>query len=205
MLFASQSFAYLPYYVDFRTTIPIAPFFHDTGFAGPTVGPSGGCPAEFENCGEILDSIFVVNPALRAVPAVGFAFEQLTGGYQADITTIYGHDLNPSGSDIVAGGFDAAQPELLFTDEKFIGLTQEYLATPLGTISLNELAANFPGFDLSPFDSAVSAEPSSIVYAFRTTVDLSDFAVIPEPSSVVSAVLGLTVLLGYRLLNRGNR
>ena len=196
----STSLAVLPYFVDFSAPQGIAnttPMFERTGFHGPTGFP--GCGASNENCGVISDLIEINKPPLAAVlPATGLAYVDLQGGSIGLITTLYGVDLNPNGSDIIVGGFDPIQPELVFGEEMFTGISQNYLATPLGTISVGELSTRFPNFDLSPFSAAMLNDPSSVVWGIETTVDLSDFPTIPEPTAIFLLGTALLLASGYR-------
>jgi len=142
---------------------------------------------------DIPDQVAAMNPLAAAVDALGFMYAATFAGDPAYLvlTTIYGRDLDPNldDDDALMTGFDAVNPELIFYNERIIGLTQEYTADPLGLFAIGALDGNplFDDFDFSRF----SGDPDSVVYAFRATVPLSEFALIPEPSSILLVGIGL--------------
>jgi hypothetical protein len=134
-----------------------------------------------------------------SVPTGGVAWDTTTDPPSGitTITTMYGVDLNPAGTDLHTTGFDADQAAALeFQSETFIGNSGTlYSGVSLGTPTLAELPALFPGLDLSLF----GGNPSSVVYAFQTTVPSADIGA-PEPSTAVLAVVacGLMCVLRKR-------
>lgn len=105
------------------------------------------------------------------------------------ITTIYGIDLDPTGTGLEMTGLDAQLASVLsFSDEQFFGDSGTvYNGVSLGTPTLAELPALLPGYDLSPFQG----DPNSIVYMFETIAPSSDFSAIPETPSLMLGGLGL--------------
>lgn len=116
------------------------------------------------------------------------------------LTTFYGFDADPGSANDFAltTGFDSVNPEVSFSDETYIGLTQNYPATSLGTFQIGELGLFFPDFDFSSF----VGDPGSIVYAFSGVVPTSDLARIPEPSALLLAGLAVAGIAVRRRILR---
>ncbi len=112
------------------------------------------------------------------------------------VTTMYGRDLNPGGTELLMDGFDPLNPEVLFlSGETIIGNsgTEYFSSSNYGGIPVASLSGYFPEFDLSPLSGA---DPASLVYTFSTIVPGNDILV-PEPSS---ALLAITVAAGLSLM-----
>lgn len=87
--------------------------------------------------------------------------------------TIYGVDLNPDGTTLSMGGFDAAEPQYSFADESFIspdGTT--YPAGPVSVVAIRDVSKFLePGADLS----FLQGNPDDVVYIFDTDIPASGF------------------------------
>jgi hypothetical protein len=103
---------------------------------------------------------------------------------------MYGADPNPAATDEFAQltGFTNGDPEVLVSQETYIGRTEEFAAESLGTFQLSELSTAFPELDLS----RVVGDPTSIVYAFRALVPRASF--VPEPGSLLLAGLAVAAI-----------
>ena len=110
------------------------------------------------------------------------------------ITTIYGLNLDPTGTVLEVTGFDSIVQSLItITDTTFFGNSgTTYAATFNEVHMLAELPALLPGFDLSPFQG----NPSSIVYIFQTTVPAYETLQVPEPPTLACLALGGLLLMG---------
>lgn len=105
------------------------------------------------------------------------------------ITTILAADRNAEGDAIALEGFDPLNPQLVpIGNELFFGRSgMVYPATTSLTTTVGQLAGLLgAGFDLSAFDGS---DPNRIVYVSQVNVPVSDFAIVPEPSSLT--LLGL--------------
>jgi|GEM_PF-6369564 len=136
------------------------------------------------------------DPHGRALNVKGIAYDaydnpDFTGNVL--MTTIYGIDLDPTGSGLETTGLDTEFASVVsFSDEQFIGVSGTiYHGVPLGTPTLADLPMLLPGYDLSPFQG----DPTSIVYVFQTLAPAADF--VPESSSVVLLGLGALCLATY--------
>jgi hypothetical protein len=87
----------------------------------------------------------------------------------AVLVTIYGHDLNPGGTELQIGGFNAARPEMTFSGETYTGISRTaYPATSSDLVRLGDLPT-FLGsdFDLTPF---AAGDADSVVQVFQATM-----------------------------------
>ena len=135
----------------------------------------------------------------RAVPDVGSSALRGVGyvtsnndkaGRQTSVlTTIYGEDLNPTGSDFKITGFTADDPETAASDESFVGKSGKiYKAGPAALVALSDLAGYLgDGFDLSPF----VGDPSSAVWVFQTTIPTKQLGN-PSLGSLLSESFGFS-------------
>ncbi len=88
------------------------------------------------------------------------------------VTTIYGTDLNPGGSNPQITGYTPGAPEMSYDGQYMIGKSRKtYNAGSPQLVSLAELPALLGStFDLSPFQG----DPNSVVYVFQTTMKARD-------------------------------
>jgi hypothetical protein len=112
------------------------------------------------------------------------------------VTTVYGAEQIPPRPELMMTGFPADpafDQTVSFMGEVFVGASgTTYPGTPLLPLTVAELPARFPDFDLALF---AGADPASRVFAFQTTIPASDLEVIPEPATLMLlSVGGLAVL-----------
>jgi hypothetical protein len=121
------------------------------------------------------------------------------------ITTIYGIDLNPSGSALSMTGVNPNDPQFSPTsDETLFGLSgTAYTSNTEFRAPIAALDSILgPGYDLSPF---AQGDPNSEVYGFQTIVPAADFVTfVPEPSTLVYCA-GAGAMLGGLLTWRRRR
>jgi hypothetical protein len=89
------------------------------------------------------------------------------------VTTIYGEDLNPQGTDLAVTGYTSANPEVAILTEAMLGKSgKKYESNPGQVVRIGDLAKVLgPNFDLSPFQYG---DPDSVVYVFQTTMPVKD-------------------------------
>jgi len=130
---------------------------------------------------------------------VGFGYlddSAMDGNVQ--ITTLYGLDANPDASADLATmtGFTPVEPEALFSEETYIGHSQDFVADSLGTFAIGDLGTSplFANLDLT----RIVGDPTSTVVAFRATVPIEALSNVPEPSSFLSTTVGVALGLWWR-------
>jgi hypothetical protein len=89
------------------------------------------------------------------------------------IKTIYGVDMSSDGRTTSMGGFDAAAPEVGFSDETFVAPDgTPYRAGPASVVAIRDVPAILePGADLS----FLQGNPDDVVYIFDTDLGPADF------------------------------
>lgn len=117
---------------------------------------------------------------------------------EALITTIYGIDVEPDGP-LAITGFDSRLVASPASFETIIGASgTHYVSHSTMTVPLGDLATTFPGYDLSIFQG----DPSLVVFAFQTTVPVSDLYSVPEVSTGAMLSLAAIGAAGYALYRR---
>ncbi len=143
---------------------------------------------------DIYDEIIIIVNLATDVRALAYVTFDAPG-FEDDalVTTIYGKPVAPAVSGLETTGFDPVSPEItplsgetIFGDSGTAYLS--HFAT--GPTALSSLPTLFPDLDLSAFQG----DSSSIVYAFQTSMPVSE---IPEP-----ATLSLLALGGLALIRR---
>ena len=114
------------------------------------------------------------NSALRQIAGVVYTTSP-KGNFQKGnvvVTTIFGQDLNPGGTDLEVTGYMAGSPEVDFLSHATFGKSgKTYNASSSSLVAIGDLAAVLgPDFDLSPF----RGDPTSVVRVFETTVPAKD-------------------------------
>lgn len=138
------------------------------------------------------DTITIIIPTPSLSDLLGMFFVTADGDDPDGpvvVTTMYGRDLNPGGTELRMDGFDPLNPEVLFLDgETIIGNsgTEYHSSSNYGGIPVASLSGYFPEFDLSPL---AGADPASLVYTYSTVVPGADILA-PEPSAVFLAIAG---------------
>jgi hypothetical protein len=150
----------------------------------------------------IIKDKIIIDIGLRTdMLGLGYV-ESPTGDFTGDLRvwTFYGVDQNPGGSSLQMTGVNPLSPQ--FTPnggENIEGVSGKiYTSDVAMTLPISELSKQFPGFDLSPFSNGI---PTSEVYVFGTTVPRSDLPA-PEPATVVTACLGVALVIGVRRLRK---
>ena len=183
-------------YQDAQATV--GPFTDPTGGSGPT----SIVIIIDSRLRDFTDHIEINIPWFTTAHVLGVAYVQTSASDPnvAEVTTIYGHDLNPphqgpsTQPSMAATGFDPINPEVLAAaNETFISPSNiVYDAHSIQARTLADLPGLFSDpVDLSPF----SGDPSGIFYVFQTTLPAS---VIPEPASLGLLSLGAVALLRRR-------
>ena len=104
------------------------------------------------------------------------------------IVDVWAKDLNPSGDAIVLSGFDGPVPGMVPEyGEQFFGNSGTGYVGSSTTTTVGGLGSELPGFDMSAF---AGADPEGIVYISSAIIPASDVPTVPEPSSLVLAVIG---------------
>jgi hypothetical protein len=125
------------------------------------------------------------------------------------LTDIYATDLGgalggPDGDVPLLTGFDPVDPQIVpISIEEFIGNSGTIYPSDLETVTLGDLGALLPGYDLSQF----VGDPNSIVYVAQATVPLSDITTtVSEPTTLGVLLVGFSGLLALGLKNtRGQK
>lgn len=129
---------------------------------------------------------------------IGEVYRDVFNAADITITDIWALDLNPDGDpfDVALTGFDPINPQMVpLNDQVIVGQDGvEYVADVNAVVTLADLPAFLPGYDLS----SISGDDDLIVYVSQTT--LPGQAIVPTPG-----VLGTLAFAGVIALRRSRR
>jgi PEP-CTERM motif len=187
------------YYFNFNTGIPPIPtVIQSLAPIQPITScdPATFTPDRLHFCGSwrFLDSININNLSNSAapIPVKGisyFSYDTSDTTGIVRIATLYGLDLNPTGTQLSVGGIEPGGALLEFSNEKIFGLAgtahDPFFASRVKLSQLGSvLGANF---DIS----SIHGSANSTVQVFQTDVLVSEIAAVPEPATYALFACGL--------------
>jgi hypothetical protein len=154
--------------------------FDPSGPGGTAIWITGGSSPQ----APIHDTVITMwhNTSLRALPIGGVAYiGDSPDGTSYTVTTIYGDDPDPSNPTLSLVGQSDPIDFDIPDGENIVGSSGTvYHSGPEAMVTLSQLAANLPGYDLSPF---AGSSPDGEFLEFTTSVPVSEIT-LPEPASL---------------------